>query len=65
MLRDWWVHTVDDADHVILLKDHSSGDHGRVVDPTPAEWQRATQTPMTPYRWSDAARVKITPLTRP
>ena len=60
MERDWWVYSTAIMGQAILVVCRSTGAHGKIVDPTNAEWRTAFFAPSKNYRWGDSSRVILT-----
>jgi hypothetical protein len=57
--HDWFVYSTALAEGHLMLRCSTCAAHGYVPDPSRIEWARAFTAPSRPYRWGDAARVKV------
>jgi|SRR5579884_180584 len=58
--HEWVVFSTALTDHCLLVQCVDCLDWGVVEDPTGEEWSEAFHAPSHPYRWQDAARVRVT-----
>ncbi len=57
--HEWVVFSTALEEGCLMLQCVKCGAMGSVDDPSKEEWSEAYHAPASPYRWQDAARVRV------